>query len=78
MGMAVFYALQFLYGLAGFAAPVALSMVPDAVDHYELKTGIRADGTSYAAVSLSTKIANAVGGAVSLYIMGWFSPVPRR
>lgn len=72
MGMPVFYALQFLYGLAGFAAPVALSMIPDAVDYYEDKTGIRADGTSYAAVSLSTKIASAIGGAITLYIMGFF------
>lgn len=72
MGMGVLYILQFCYGAAGFAAPIALSMVPDAVDYYELKTGIRADGTSYAAVSLSTKIASAVGGAITLYIMGWF------
>lgn len=71
-GMTVLYVLQFLYGLAGFGGPIALSMVPDAVDYYEDKTGIRADGTSYAAVSLSTKIASAVGGAVTLYIMGFF------
>ncbi len=70
--MPVLYALQFLYGLAGFAAPITLAMIPDAVDHYELKHGIRADGTSYATVSLSTKIASAFGGAVSLYIMGFF------
>ena len=70
--LTVLFVLQFCYGLSGFAAPIALSMVPDAVDDYELKTGIRADGTSYAAVSLSTKLANAVGGAVSLYVMGWF------
>ncbi|WP_172191758.1 MFS transporter [Actinomyces faecalis] len=72
MGMAVLYVLQFCYGASGFAAPVALSMVPDAVDYYELKTGIRADGTSYAAVSLATKIASAIGGAFTLYIMGFF------
>ncbi len=72
MGMQVLYALQFCYGAAGFAAPIALSMVPDAVDYYEDKTGIRADGTSYAAVSLSTKIASAVGGAITLYIIGFF------
>ena len=70
--LTVLLVLQFCYGLSGFAAPIALSMVPDAVDDYELRTGIRADGTSYAAVSLSTKLANAVGGAVSLYVMGWF------
>lgn len=71
-GMPVLYGLQFLYGFSGFAAPIALSMVPDAVDYYEHRTGVRADGTSYAAVSLSTKIASAVGGAISLYIMGGF------
>mgnify|MGYP000844527278 FL=1 len=61
-----------VYGLAGYAAPIALSMIPDSVDYYEWKYGIRADGTSYATVSLSTKIASAVGGAVGLYIIGWF------
>lgn len=70
--LTVLLALQFLYGLSGFASPIALSMVPDAVDYYEHKTGIRADGTSYATVSLSTKFANAIGAAVALYIMGWF------
>lgn len=71
-GLAVLTALHFAYGLAGFAAPIALSMVPDAVDYYEDKTGIRADGTSYAAVSLSTKFASAIGGALTLYIVGMF------
>lgn len=70
--LTVLLVLQFCYGASGFAAPIALSMVPDAVDYYELKTGIRADGTSYAAVSLSTKFASAIGGAITLYIMGWF------
>ncbi|MBD3689732.1 MFS transporter [Nanchangia anserum] len=65
-------ALTAVYGFSGFAAPIALSMIPDAVDHYEWKHGIRADGTSYATVSLSTKIASAFGGAIGLYIIGWF------
>ena len=47
-------------------------MIPDAVDYYENRHGIRADGTSYATVSLSTKVASAFGGAVGLYIMGGF------
>ncbi|SDM67533.1 MFS transporter [Actinomyces ruminicola] len=70
--LTVLLVLQFLYGFSGFASPIALSMVPDAVDYYEHKTGVRADGTSYATVSLSTKLANALGGAFALYIMGWF------
>lgn len=72
MGMTGLIVLHFVYGLSNFAAPIGLSMIPDAVDYYELKTGIRVDGTSYAAVSLSTKIASAVGGAVTLYIIGFF------
>lgn len=72
MGLPVLLALQFCYGLSGFSSPIALSMVPDAVDWYENRTGIRADGTSYASVSLSTKIASAVGGALTLYIIGMF------
>lgn len=61
-----------LYGFAGFAAPISLSMIPDSVDYYEWKHGIRADGTAYATVSLSTKIASAVGGAIGLYIIGFY------
>ena len=68
----LFMVLQFLYGLSAFAAPITLSMIPDAVDYYENRHGIRADGTSYATVSLSTKVASAFGGAVGLYIMGGF------
>ncbi|MDO4259249.1 MAG: glycoside-pentoside-hexuronide (GPH):cation symporter [Actinomycetaceae bacterium] len=60
------------YAATLFAGPITLSMIPDAVDHYEMKHGIRADGTSYATVSLSTKIAGAVGGAITLYIIGAF------
>lgn len=62
---------QFLIGLAGYSQSILLSMVPDAVDYYEDKYGVRADGTSYATVSLSTKIANAFGAAIAMYIMGW-------
>lgn len=60
------------YGFSLFASPISLSMIPDAVDYYEWKHGIRADGTAYATVSLSTKIASAVGGSAGLYIIGFF------
>ena len=61
-----------IYGLTLLGGPIMLSMIPDAVDYYELKSGIRADGTAYATVSLSTKIASAVGGAVGMFIIGAF------
>jgi GPH family glycoside/pentoside/hexuronide:cation symporter/probable glucitol transport protein GutA len=38
----------------------------------EEKTGIRADGTSYTAVSLGTKIASAAGASIGLIIMAGF------
>ncbi|MCL3777444.1 MULTISPECIES: glycoside-pentoside-hexuronide (GPH):cation symporter [unclassified Actinomyces] len=64
--------VQFLYGLSNFGQPIIFSMVPDAVDYYEERTGVRADGTSYAAVSLSTKIASAVGASFGMFIIGGF------
>jgi len=67
--------LTVVLGLSTFTQPILLSMVPDCVDYYDWKHGVRADGTSYAITSLSTKIASAFGGAVGLYIIGWFGYV---
>ena len=45
-------------------------MVPDAINYQQDKTGVRADGTSYATVSLSTKFGSAFGVSGALMIMG--------
>ncbi|MDR2380355.1 MAG: MFS transporter, partial [Bifidobacteriaceae bacterium] len=64
-----------IYGLGMFTSPILLALVPDVIDYAEDRTGVRADGTSYAAISLSTKFASAFGGAFGLIIMGAFGYV---
>ena len=61
-----------VYGFFSFSGPIPMAMVPDAINYMEDKTGVRADGTSYAVVSLSTKFGNAFGVALGLLIMGAF------
>ena len=64
-----------LYGAFSFATPIPMSMIADAIDYGEDTTGIRADGTSFAAVSLSAKIASAIGGSAGIMIIAAFGYV---
>ena len=52
--------------------PLTLSMVTDAVDYMELKTGIRTDGSAYATYGLATKLGNALGSAVGVLLLSFF------
>jgi GPH family glycoside/pentoside/hexuronide:cation symporter/probable glucitol transport protein GutA len=70
--------LTSLYGAFLFATPIPMAMIADAIDYGEHKTGVRADGTSYATVSLSTKIASAIGGAVGIMIIAAFGYVANQ
>mgnify|MGYP000845753880 FL=1 len=76
--IALVIALTTLYGLSNFAGPLIMSMVPDCIDEAEDRTGIRADGMSYAVISLSTKIGSAVGGAVGIALIGAFGYVANQ
>ncbi len=67
--------LHALYGFFCFSFPIPMSMTPEAINYQEDKIGIRTDGIAYAAISLSTKIGNAIGPAVALLIMGSFGYV---
>ncbi|MDR1851811.1 MAG: glycoside-pentoside-hexuronide (GPH):cation symporter [Propionibacteriaceae bacterium] len=62
--------LTALFGMSNFGNPIKWSMVPEAVDYAEDKTGVRADGISYAVLSLSTKFGSAFGASIGLLIMG--------
>lgn len=62
--------LHCIYGFFCFSFPIPMAMVPDAINYQEDKKGIRADGTSYATVSLSTKFGSAFGVSGALMIMG--------
>ena len=66
----VLLVLHCLYGFFCFSFPVPMAMVPDAINYQQDKTGVRADGTSYATVSLSTKFGSAFGVSGALIIMG--------
>lgn len=63
-------ALHALYGFFCFSFPIPIAMIPDAINYQQDKSGVRSDGTSYAAVSLSTKFGSAIGVSVALLIMG--------
>jgi len=74
-------ALIFLVSWVGsimFAAPTVMgwSMLPDAVDYAELRSGVRADGAIYAATSFFQKMAMALGGAGAALILAATGYVP--
>lgn len=64
-----------IFGLFNVGFPMTLSMVADAVDYMELKTGVRTDGTAYATYGLATKIGNALGGSIGVLLLGAFGYV---
>ncbi|GAB2717790.1 MFS transporter [Arthrobacter bambusae] len=59
-----------IYGLVSFNGPIIWSMVPDAIDYAEERSGVRADGTSYAVISFAQKVGNAIGGAAGVAAIG--------
>lgn len=63
-------ALHGVYGYFCYTCAIPMALIPDAINYAEDKTGIRTDGTSYAAVSLSTKFASAFGVSGALLVMG--------
>lgn len=66
----VLLVLHCVYGFFCFSFPIPMAMVPDAINFEEDRSGVRADGTSYATVSLSTKFGSAFGVSGALLIMG--------
>ncbi|MDT0145597.1 MFS transporter [Priestia aryabhattai] len=65
----------FVFGLMQYSTPIVIAMVPDAIDEIECQKGIRLDGTAYAATSISTKFASALGGAGTVALLGYFGYV---
>jgi GPH family glycoside/pentoside/hexuronide:cation symporter/probable glucitol transport protein GutA len=63
------------YGLFMYTTPLGMSYIPEAIDYGQDKDGVRSDGVAYAATSLATKFATAVGGSLGLVIMGAFGYV---
>ena len=67
--------LHACYGFFCFSFPIPMAMVPDAINYEEDRHGVRADGVSYATVSLSTKFGSAFGVSGALLIMAAFGYV---
>lgn len=63
-------------GLSNFAPGILYGIAGDVIDADEVKTGRRVDGITYAMLSLGTKIGIAVGGAVSVALLGVIGYVP--
>ncbi|WP_288620104.1 glycoside-pentoside-hexuronide (GPH):cation symporter [uncultured Eubacterium sp.] len=67
--------LHACYGFFCFSFPIPMAMIPDAINYEEDRHGVRADGVSYATVSLSTKLGSAFGVSGALLIMAAFGYV---
>lgn len=63
------YVMVTITGLLFFAPAILMAMIPECVDHGEIKFGVRSDGTAYAAISMATKLAMAVGPSIGMVIL---------
>ena len=64
----VYLGLQFALNIAnGYFTLISWAYLTDVIDHYQVKTGKRKDGTVYAVYSFIRKLAQAFAGAIG----GW-------
>ncbi len=62
--------IGFLYGITNLSGNVAYGMSAEIIDDNWLATGVRSDGVIYSCISFSTKLGNAIGGAVGILALG--------
>ena len=65
-------------GLVGFfnvSFPCSLSLLGDAIDYNEYKTGMRNDGIAYATYGLAQTLGNAIGASVGVLLLASFGYV---
>lgn len=62
--------IGFIYGISNLSGNVAYGMSAEIIDDNWLSTGVRFDGVIYSCISFSTKLGNAVGGAVGILALG--------
>jgi len=60
----------FIYGATNIVTLTSVSLVGELIDDNWLRTGERSDGVIVSAISFSTKIANAIGGAIGIVLLG--------
>lgn len=62
--------LGFVYGATNLGGIVSYTLGAEIIDDNWLRSGIRSDGVIYSCISFSTKLGNAIGGAVGILAMG--------
>lgn len=73
--IAMIFVLSSVYGIANFCIAIMMGMIPDTIDDGEVRTGVRSDGTGYAAVSFSQKLGTALGASIGVALLGAFGYV---
>ena len=73
IGMLIF--VTCLNAITGFGFAPQLSMIADAIDFQEEKTGVRSDGIAFAVYGLATKLGGAIGSSVGIMIITAFGYV---
>ena len=71
-------AAHVVFGIFNMGFAPSLSMMSDAVDYQDLRTGVRTDGTAFATYNLAVKLGNAVGGGLFVLVMGAFGYVANQ
>ena len=66
----VIVALGFAYGATNLGGIVSYTLGAEIIDDNWLRCGIRSDGVIYSCISFSTKLGNAIGGAVGILAIG--------
>lgn len=61
---------------AGLAVGVLWGLIPDTIEYGEYKTGIRAEGITYAVVGFFFKLGMALGGLIPGFVLQWTGYVP--
>lgn len=60
---------------SGICNTLMWNLEADSIEYGELKTGVRTEGTTYAVFSFARKLAQAIGGAAGVWIIGAFGYV---
>jgi sugar (glycoside-pentoside-hexuronide) transporter len=55
---------------------LGMSLVADAIDYMELKTGVRNDGTAYAFAGFGRKLGSALAGSVGVWLLSMVGYIP--
>lgn len=67
-----FAGVVFIGVASGLGNSLMWNLEADTIEYGEWKTGIRNEGTTYAIFSFMRKLGQAIGGAMGVWVIGWF------